>query len=580
MMNMGQGNPKFAIDNLMQLTGIDFKQLAMQYQILPGMQTRPSTNGQTTTYGYTQGPRGTLSFVEDFMRNPDFMSQFRESEVLQVYNMATGASTQLAQRGMQQNWQMQDMARQNARSIEDINRNGMNSLIGIHRGYVNQMMVLASQAEVNKRMSEATTQEAINIAELPEDQRQYINAKDKEERAQVEHLAQFNIKGYLETKTGKADTEMQDLFKELETKGPANSDEYEEFWKTKIIPARNIRKEAALARSKDKSLSPEERTAAENEFIELNDNPDRALKGYQWVDDRTRERIRRASGIKQQEKNLEGLRLQRSGLVLSGQKLQEDMKKASGDPVAQQAIGQSIAENEKALRDNKDAMDTATRTINALRDLQDDWFEGSDEQWKQLLIGVESASAGAKRSVEDLAISMKTQYEEAYIKFEQSRTDMVTSFARAATEIAAQVPLSIAPGLNAIMELSTSNAAATIAYNSGVEVEDASGNKIAGPEAAMTIAMDGAMRAAKMLYPDEKGDRYTKFMEAVAASARSNFTSNPKDPNNPNGGLPSGLDLYKGTYDGKDGLRVIVLNDGKIVVSTTPETSASGVAGP
>lgn len=579
MMNMGQGNPRFALDHVGQLTGIDFKQLALQYQILPGMQTRPSTNGQTTTYGYTQGPAGTLKFVKDFMQNPDFMSQFKESELLQVFNMATGASTQLAQRGMQQNWQMQDMAKNNARSIEDINRNGMNSLISIHRGYVQQMLVMASQAEVNKRMSEATTQEAINIAEIPEEQRREIDAKDKLERSQVEHLAQFNIAGYLETKTGKADTEMQDLFKELQTKGPENSPEYEEFWKTRIIPARNARKDAALARSKDQSLSPEERRDAENEYIELNDNPDRALKGYQWVDERTRERLRRAAGIRQQEKNLEGLRLQRSGLLLTQQKLNEDMQKANGDPIAQANIGQSIAENERAIRENGDAMDAATRTINALRDTQDKWFEGSNEQWKQLLIGVESASAGAKRSIEDLAISMKTQYEEAYIKFEQARTDMVTSFSRAATEIAAQVPLSIAPGLDAIMALSTASSAANIAYNNGVEVEDANGKMIAGPDAAFTIMMDGAIAAAKRLYPDTGDDRYKKFMEAVAESARTRFTAKPADPNNPSGSLPSGLDLFKGSFNGKDGLRVIVLNDGKITVTPTT-TSASGVVIP
>ena len=573
MSHMGQGNPKFALDYLDQMTGINAKQFTMQYQLNPGMPNK-QINGPSATYGYTQGPMGTMKFVSDFFSNGDFAAQFNLGETMQMINMAASANTQIVQRNMQHNWQMQDLSRDNARSIAEINRNGMLSLANIHRGYVQQMLVLASQAEVNKRMSEVSTQEAISTADLPTNVRNEIDAKDKIGRANAQYLGQFNIEGYLKTSVGAQDTEMKGLFDQFTAMGNPDSPEAQKFWEEVIRPAANVRKDAALARSKDESLSTDEREAATQEYISLNENPELATRALAIQDEETKNRLRRASTIRQAEKNLERLQLQRQGMIATGARLAEQGGK--GTPEEQAAVALQIRENQLALKENGEAMELASRTIGTLREQDAEWNLAFLEQWKQLKTGIGTTTAGVVLSIEELARNMDLQLTEAYRKFELARTDMITAFTRSATEIAIQVPLSLMPMYDAILAYQNMSARAQIAYNNGIEVTesvgDINGNNVidpfevgqtrttGGPQAAFNIQMQGAQAAADILYPNKDDPARAKLLSTIAEYARTMFPKADPSRDKSKDGLPAGFDQFTMMYDGIQTLRVMVVN--------------------
>lgn len=579
MSNMGQGNPRFGMDYLTQMTGIDTKQFMMQYQMIPGIVNK-QPGGASTGYGYTQGPNGAMKFVTDFFKNGEFASQFNLGETMQMLNTASTANTQLVQRSMQHNWQMQDLARDNARSIEDINRNGMNSLLSIHRGYTYQMLQLASEAEVNKRMSEVTTQEAINTSLIDPETKARIDSEDKVGRARAQHLGQFNIEEYLKTDTGAQDTEMKGLYDEFYNKyqktGLENSPEAEAYWKDVIIPARNKRKDAALARSKDESLTAEQRKDAENEYITLNDNPDLEMKAVGLVDSQTKEKLRRSVTLRASQKNLERLQTQRVGLVQTGEKLQKDLMDAK--PEDRAAVALQIEQNTQALGDNADAIQVATDTINTLTAQQQDWALTFDEQWKQLSKGIGTSAKNTIQSIEELAISMETQLTEAYRKFELAKQDMVTSFTRAATEIAIQVPNALIPMYDAIAGYYAASAAADLAYNNGINVyaggpgEGTKPEQVAGPNVAFKIKMEGAQRAADIIYPDKDDPERKKFLDGVAAGARGQYKAAAPNADPAKDGLPLGFDKITSNYNGSISLRVIVMNGDQLGL-TTPYTA-------
>jgi hypothetical protein len=547
---MSAGDPNFLLSYMNKMTGINYQSTMQQYQLLPGQMTREATGPGLTGYnriepsvqfGYSQGPRGTMQYVSDVTSNANLMGQMNGGEMMSMIMMASNAQTELVRRNIQQGHQMRDLAIQNARSIEDINRNAMISLVGIHRNYTNQLLVMAQQDELTKRMQQASTQELINSApNLTPEQRATFDAELQNNYNARNHLNQFNIRKYV--RDNPQDAKMSELFTKLEAAGPEGSDAYRSIWDKEVMPYVKGMRSDVETKLKDETLTTEQRANLENQYASIAENPDAANALWTALDTDLRRRITYTQNQATGQIDLGNSSRSVSSMQMNRADLAERMSKTT-DPRELARMGLQLDDLDASIAAAGRQAGNTAQAMSGATSVQQLYAEGLAEGIKNAYYPVAGLAENTKKSVEENLRTVENQLESAAINFSRSRASMIQSWADAAEEVSRTVPEKYAVMMNAIL-----------AYNQASfegQVLLASGDK----EGAKNKFFGAAATMANILYPDEYGaDNEGSKRRLVPNPQRETFLKNLKgsiivsnpglDSNSSSNGLP-GSDLNK-----------------------------------
>ena len=585
---MSAGDPNFLMTYMNQRTGVDYLATMQQYQLLPGQMTRAATGpgltgynqiGPSVQFGYSQGPRGTMQYVSDAMSNPTMLGQMNGGEMMGMIMTAAGAQTELVRRNIQQGHQMRDLAIQNARSIEDINRNAMIGLLGIHRNYTNQMLLMQQQDEATKRTQKATLQELVNTSpNLTTEQREGFNARLQTAYHTRNNLNQFNLLNYL--KLHPEDTAMTDWKSKLDAAGPEGSDAYQAMWKDQFMPYVQGRRADIEAQSKAEGITPEQRAELEKQAIDLGPDPTAANNWWTVFETGLRRDIGRTTNAATGSVQLADYQRSLGSLQLTRSDLTDQLNKTT-DPKDRNRIVMQLGDNKAQIDATELAIKNLNQSLGGAAGMMTMWSENDAEGFKNAIYGIGTATTQTKNTIDENMRSLETQLATAALNFDRSRASMIQSWADAAEEVSRTVPEKYAVMMNAILEYNQASFEARVLL--------ASGDK----EGAKSKLFGAAQTMANILYPDQYGtDNEGSKRRLVEDPRKTEFLKNVKGSiivNNPgldsgsagNGTLP-GNDLNKFTQNTANGpaLRVVFGVEGgwdklfnKIPTITKPGTN-------
>jgi hypothetical protein len=586
---MSAGDPNFLLSYMNKMTGIDYQSTMQQYQLLPGQSTRAATGpgltgynqiGPSAQFGYSQGPRGTMQYVSDVTSNATMMGQMNGGEMMSMIMMASNAQTELVRRNIQQGHQMRDLAIQNARSIEDINRNAMLSLIGIHRNYTNQMLLMQQQDETSKRLQHATVQELVNTSpNLTPEQRAGFDARLQIGYHTRNNLDQFNLKNYL--KLHPEDTAMADWQTKLQAAGPEGSDAYQAMWKDQFMPYVQGRRADIEAQSKAEGITPEQRAELEKQSIDLGPDPTAANNWWTVFETSLRRDVGRTTNAATGGIQLADYQRSLGSLNMTRNDLSEQLNKTT-DPKEKNKLVMQLADNKAQIDATELAIRNLNQSLGGAAGMMNEWAQSDAEGFKNAIYGIGTTTTQTKNTIEENMINLGNQLTTAALNFDRSRQSMIQSWADAAEEVARTVPEKYAVMMNAIL-----------AYNEATfeaRVMLASGDK----EGAKSKLFGAAQTMADLLYPDQYGaDNEGSKHKLVADPRKTDFLKNVQGSiivNNPgldsssssSGNLP-GTDLNKFMQNTANGpaLRVVFGVEGgwsdlfnKIPTITRPDKDA------
>lgn len=562
---MSAGDPNFLISYMNKMTGIDYQSTMQQYQLLPGQMTRAATGpgltgynqiGPSVQFGYSQGPRGTMQYVSDATSNATMMGQMNGGEMMSMIMMASNAQTELVRRNIQQGHQMRDLAIQNARSIEDINRNAMIGLLGIHRNYTNQMLLMQQQDEATKRTQKATLQELVNTSpNLTPEQRAGYDARLQTGYHTRNNLNQFNLLNYL--KLHPEDTAMADWKSKLDAAGPEGSDAYQAMFKNEFMPYVQGRRADIEAQSKAEGITPEQRAKLEKQAIDLGPDPTAANNWWTVFEAGMRRDIGRTTNAATGSIQLADYQRSLGSLNLTRSDLSEQLNKTT-DPKDRNRIVMQLADNKAQIDATELAIKNLNQSLNGAAGMMNMWAETDAEGFKNAIEGIGTTTTQTKNTIDENMRTLENQLTTAALNFDRSRASMIQSWADAAEEVSRTVPEKYAVMMNAILEYNQASFEARVML--------ASGDK----EGAKSKLFGAAKTMADILYPDQYGaDNEGSKRRLVPDPRKADFLKNIQGSivvNNPgldssssgNGTLP-GSDLTKFTQSTPNGpaLRVV-----------------------
>jgi hypothetical protein len=503
---MGQGNPRFFMDYMTQMMGVNYKSQMQQYGLMPGQMPTPATGpglqgfnqiGPSVEFGYSQGPRGTLQMAQDTFNNGELMGSMSAGDMMSVIMQASGAQTQLVQRNIQQSHQARDLAIQNARSIEDINRNGMISLENIHRSYTRQMLIMAQQDEVNKRLNAVGLQELINTApNLTPEQRDRYNVRLQNEKAAADHLMQFNIRGYLDKNP--EDTVVQGYMGQLEAAGGEGTAAYEEIWKNQLMPYIQG-KRASLEEQIKTEKDPEKKADLQRQLIEIGERPDLAQRLRETQGSALRRDVMRDQNQATETVSLADARRSLGELNFARSNILKEMAEPGKTPEELTKLTMALDSNDASIKATERQITNLTTSLTGSQSVINAWAESTDEAIKAIYLAQTSTSANAVVSIEENMIQLENSLNTQSLNFKRSVESMQQSWIDAAIEIKRKVPESFAIALQAIQEYSRKSFRAELLYASGDR------------EGAEGLMRSAGVSLADALYPVEytnnPGDR-------------------------------------------------------------------------
>ncbi len=560
--NMGQGNPRFMLDFLAERTGINYKSTMQQYQLLPGQmpqmatgpgQTGFNTIGPSVEFGYSQGPMGTLQMAQDTLSNKELVSMMNPGEMASLIMQASAAQTQLVQTNIRNGHQARDLAIQNARSIEDINRNGMISLENIHRSFTQQMLVLAEQDEVNKRLNRVTLQELTNTApNLTPEQRDTFNKRLQTETMEADQVMQFNMVGYLDDNPN--DQVIKGFSDRLKEAGPADSPEYRKIWDEEVMPY--VKSQRAILDEQIKNeKDPKKRAELETLAMDFAEAPDvakayREEKGASYRRDviRAQNAATDSFSLADAQRNAGELQMQRSELLTQA-------AKPGQTPQEIARLNSSLASNQAAIAANDRQIANLTTSLNGSQSVIGMWADTTKNAIDLILTGSATAAENATKSVNESMISLETSLAGQALNFQRSVSSMQQQWIDASLEIKRQVPANFAEMLTGILTYNRAAFNAEVLYRSGDK------------KGAEELLLGATTSLADIMFPkeytNEPGDRRQlvedpkkqDFIDNIMAMYPSKYPA--MDADNGNKALPKDLNDFAVSVPGGYALRVM-----------------------
>lgn len=371
---LSQGNPRGFLDLSQQMTGFNV-QAIMQNRITTQNQGVMGITGPTTfgasgpgavgpsfNFGYTQGPRGTMQYVRNFMNAPE-LPLFNPATILSTIMQGVQANTEIVQRNIQFGRQMRDSEINNKRSLEDINRDGMRNLEDIHRNYTRNMLQLTQQAEASKRFDTASFYTNAIAANIPENERNRITAAREQGRQKASHFEEADVAGYLKSPDGMQDTELQAAYAEYEAVPWTDYNAKQAAWR-KVMDLVGARRTAAKNRM-DSATTTEEKSAATAQYELLTSNPERGISYRKHVDDWANSELDKAQ--RRQQLTIQRTDLEREGTRLQERQpaLQRQLAEAK-TPEEMKAAQDAIEDNQLAIERNSEALAQNAREFSSL----------------------------------------------------------------------------------------------------------------------------------------------------------------------------------------------------------------------
>ncbi len=540
---MSNGDPMFALNEMRRISGLDWRSMINQQMYLP-MQLNSQSLSQFGYYEgrralqpsapmfstsldplngyqmpYTSGPRGRLAYANMIASTPSVRQLMSPADLLNVYNTGIQAQTELAQRNLQHNLQMRDLARNHNRSLEDITRNAFRQLESIHLNATRQMTQAVQQRELSKRQSLAQNYSSIGSADLTEKDRREIDVVAQAGKKFADQAEQSNPAAFLRFQ-GRLESEntrlLEQAFNAYNAIPMENVGARESAW-TSVIKYRDLvtkELEAQLV-----GASPEDASRIRSQMALLGRDPERGVQAQQFVDQQIGTMTQQAESLKALQRQKEDLLRQQSYAGLERQSLMQNMTAAqqSGDPLQIQQAARALADFDLQQKRLAEELQLVSRRIENLANTAPMWSDYWEVSYSQIEETTSTTMSGLINQYEDFNISLKQQIEDALLNLARQKEDIVRSFTDAAIEIATQVPATMAKGLTALIAY-TNDMRAVEAYTSRGDFDTAN-----------ALAYAANSRLALSLYGDSNSP------EAKALKSQLSFDARP---------VPGSLDIY------------------------------------
>lgn len=575
---LSNGDPMFALNEMRRISGLDWRSLVNQQMFLPqtsqsalftqlpylGVQSqlqRPSpmvAQGIDRLNGYqmpfTSGPRGRLAYANSILNNSSVTSLMNPSEMLNLFNMGIQAQTEMAQRNMQYNIQMRDMALNHNRQLEDITRNAFRQLEGIHLNATRQMVQAVQQRELTKRQSLAQTYSQLGSADISEADRRRIDSTAQAAKKFADQAEQSNPAAFLryEGRYTSENTQLLDqAFAAYDATPVTDLAKRDSTWKT-VMKYRDL--VVAELEKEMQTADPARKASLQAQRALLGRDPERGAQAQAFADQQISTLMQQAENRKALEKRRDDLMRQKQYSGLEYQSLMQNLQQAqqTGDPLQIQQATRALADfnfQQKAL-DNE--LQLVNRQLKNLIDVAPLWSDFWTEGYTQIENTTSTTMSGLINQYEDFNINLKQQIQDALLNLARQKEDVVRSFTDAATEIAQQVPATMAKGLSAILTYTT--------QMQGVEAAMSQGKF----DLANSLAYAANSTLAQALYGDANSPegKALKDQLAVDASARN---------------VPGSLDMYSVDTPLGKALRVFTVTQASPPPGPTPFPQPSGL---
>lgn len=562
---LSNGDPMFALNEMRRISGLDWRSLVNQQMFLPQTSQfqlqRPSpivAQGIDRLNGYqmpfTSGPRGRLAYANSILNNSSVTSLMNPSEMLNLFNMGIQAQTELAQRNMQYNIQMRDMALNHNRQLEDITRNAFRQLEGIHLNATRQMVQAVQQRELTKRQSLAQTYSQLGSADISEADRRRIDSTAQAAKKFADQAEQSNPAAFLryEGRYTSENTQLLDqAFAAYDATPVTDLAKRDSTWKT-VMKYRDL--VVAELEKEMQTADPARKASLQAQRALLGRDPERGAQAQAFADQQISTLMQQAENRKALEKRRDDLMRQKQYSGLEYQSLMQNLQQAqqTGDPLQIQQATRALADfnfQQKAL-DNE--LQLVNRQLKNLIDVAPLWSDFWTEGYTQIENTTSTTMSGLINQYEDFNINLKQQIQDALLNLARQKEDVVRSFTDAATEIAQQVPATMAKGLSAILTYTT--------QMQGVEAAMSQGKF----DLANSLAYAANSTLAQALYGDANSPegKALKDQLAVDASARN---------------VPGSLDMYSVDTPLGKALRVFTVPQASPPSGPTPFPQPSGL---
>ncbi len=540
---MSNGDPMFALNEMRRISGLDWRSMINQQMYLP-MQLNSQSLSQFGYYEgrralqpsapmfstsldplngyqmpYTSGPRGRLAYANMIASTPSIRQLMSPADLLNVYNTGIQAQTELAQRNLQHNLQMRDLARNHNRSLEDITRNAFRQLESIHLNATRQMTQAVQQRELSKRQSLAQNYSSIGSADLTEKDRREIDVVAQAGKKFADQAEQSNPAAFLRFQ-GRLESEntrlLEQAFNAYNAIPMENVGARESAWASVIKYRDLVTKELE---GQLVGASPEDTSRIRSQMALLGRDPERGAQAQQFVDQRIGTMTQQAESLKALQRQKEDLLRQQSYAGLERQSLMQNMTAAqqSGDPLQIQQAARALADFDLQQKRLAEELQLVSRRIENLANTAPMWSDYWEVSYSQIEETTSTTMSGLINQYEDFNISLKQQIEDALLNLARQKEDIVRSFTDAAIEIATQVPATMAKGLTALIAY-TNDMRAVEAYTSRGDFDTAN-----------ALAYAANSRLALSLYGDSNSP------EAKALKSQLSFDARP---------VPGSLDIY------------------------------------
>jgi hypothetical protein len=203
-----------------------------------------------------------------------------------------------------------------------------------------------------------------------------------------------------------------------------------------------------------KTADPETRANLQAQAALLGRDPERGAQAQQFADQQVATMIQRAESEKALRLRREDLLRQQRYSGLEYQGLVQNMQAAqqSGDPLQIQQAARALSDFNIQQQRLSEEIQQINRELQNMIDVAPLW----SDFWTQGYVNIEETTSttmsGLINQYEDFNIGLKQQIEDALINLARQKDDLVRSFTDAATEIATQVPATMAKGVAAIMQ--------------------------------------------------------------------------------------------------------------------------------
>jgi endonuclease YncB( thermonuclease family)/DNA polymerase III epsilon subunit-like protein len=475
---MSNGDPLFALNEMRRISGLDWRSMISQQMFLPQASSSAQlaqipyyemrrafqpidprvARGADRLAGmqlpYTSGPRGRLAYANMIASNASITSLMNPAELMNVYSMGIQAQTELAQRNFQHNTQMRDLAINHNRSLEDITRNAFRQLEGIHLNATRQMVQAVQQRELSKRQSLAQNYSQLGSANMAESDRRKIDQVAQAGKKFADQAEQSNPAAFLRFQ-GRYSSESTALLEKAFTaydRLPITDLAGRDAAWAQVIKYRDqvVSEMTELMKTAD----PETRANLQAQAALLGRDPERGAQAQQFADQQVATMIQRAESEKALRLRREDLLRQQRYSGLEYQGLVQNMQAAqqSGDPLQIQQAARALSDFNIQQQRLSEEIQQINRELQNMIDVAPLW----SDFWTQGYVNIEETTSttmsGLINQYEDFNIGLKQQIEDALINLARQKDDLVRSFTDAATEIATQVPATMAKGVAAIMQ--------------------------------------------------------------------------------------------------------------------------------